>query len=178
MNLTTILKQLINEKRAILKTTIRETKTLASYKTDALTAKMWIDPNGKPHNLSEWHYRWFLKNASKYSIDVSGLPDDESTVRKFALQKGFFRVNFEHRNASLTIEGLKKNLSRKVKDAIFALVMDNLNDIDRVKLNLFEDDFQRVDSKYAEIFSYGTDDEKIEALDGILKEVVEGLPEK
>jgi hypothetical protein len=155
------------------KSLFTEMKKVSNYKSDPLTSKMWILPNGKPVSLDTWHYRWVLANKTlmaKFGLDVSKLPDDESVVRIAALKKGLFRVNYEHTNGTITFEGLKSKKNKYIKDAIFVIIMDNLKSIDRVKLNLFDDGVNKllvVDE--VPIFSYREDEDKLAALDDILK---------
>ena len=151
---------------------LSEVKKFDSYKTDPLTAKMWILPDGKPVALDQWHYRWILANkdrVAKFGLDTTGLPDDEDTVRKAALQKGFFRVNYERNIGHLVIEGVKMKLTRNVKDAAFMIVMDNLRSIDRVTLNLMNDTITHlVWNKTATLFSISDEGEKLEAFEKVL----------
>lgn len=149
----------------------REMKTLGSYRTDTLTAKMWILPNGEVKSINKWHYKWILDNkelAGRYGIDVDSLPDDETPVRIEAIKAGFFRVNYEVRNGALTIEGLANKFHKKIKDAIFMLVMENSGHIGYFNLNLFNEDVtSTVVSKSIPLFRYD-DEEKLMALDGII----------
>jgi hypothetical protein len=148
-----------------------EMKTLGSYKSDTLTSKMWILPNGEVKSISGWHYKWILNNktiAAKYGIDTSNLPDDETPVRIAAIKAGFFRINFEIRNGALTIEGLAGKYHKKIKDAVFMLILENSINIGYFNLNLFNDDVtSTVVSKSIPLFKYD-DDEKLMALDGII----------
>lgn len=150
-------------------------KQLSSYKSDKLTSKMWILPNGSVKSIGGWHYQWIMDHAEEYSkkygLDVEGVsaaPDNEQIIRIAAIKAGFFRVNYEIRNGSLTIEGCANKFNKQIKDAIFMLVMDNMNQIGYFNLNLFND---RVDglllSKSIPLFQY-SDQEKFNALDGII----------
>ena len=144
-----------------------EMQTFAAHKTDRLTSKMWILPDGVPVSLDQWHYRWILANKSrvaKYGLDTTDLPDDEQTVRIAALKKGFFRVNYEINNGALTVEGLSDRYSKKVKDALFMIVMNNLGRIDRINLVLVNDTVTSVTRKRSvELFMMQDDGEKMEA---------------
>lgn len=149
----------------------KEMKTLGTYRSDKLTSKMWILPDGETKSISSWHYKWLLNNkevAAKFGIDVSSLPDDETPVRIAAIKAGFFRVNFEMRNGSLTIEGLGNKFHKKIKDAIFMLVLENSINIGHFNIHLFNEDVtSMVLNKSIPLFKYN-DDEKLMALDGII----------
>jgi len=150
-----------------------EAKKFADYKTTPLTAKMWILPDGKTVALNAWHYQWLLDNpavAAKYGLDLSGVPKEEAPVRIAAIKKGFFRVNFEYKTGQLTIEGVRRNYTTKIKDAIFVLLMDNVKSIDRFKLTLTDEAVENVVSnKTVDLFTYGSDEEKMDALDNIVR---------
>ena len=67
--------KLLREKYELLRESklFSELKAVASHKTDLLTSKMWILPDGKPVSLDQWHYRWLQNNpkiALKYGLDV------------------------------------------------------------------------------------------------------------
>lgn len=150
-----------------------EMKKVSTYKSDALTSKMWILPDGRPISLNTWHYRWILghaKEVAKFGIDVKKLPDNEEAVRKVALKAGFFRVNYEHTNGTITVEGMKIKLSKKIKDAIFVISMDNISSIDRFRLTLFNDTITKIvaDDEVV-LFTYRDEEEKIAAIDDMLK---------
>lgn len=149
----------------------KEMKTLGSYRTDKLTAKMWILPNGEVKSINKWHYKWILDNkelASRYGVDTDSLPDEENPVRIAAIQAGFFRVNFEIRNGALTIEGLANKFHKKIKDAIFMLVMENSGYIGYFNIHLFNEDVSSmVMNKSIPLFRYD-DQEKLMALDGVI----------
>lgn len=150
-----------------------ETKKLADYKTTPLTAKMWILPDGKTVALNAWHYQWLLDNpavVAKYGLDLSNLPKEETPIRIAAIKTGFFRVNFEYKNGQLTIEGVRRNYTRKIKDAIFVLLMDNVKSIDRFKLTLTDENVTSVVSnKSVDLFTYGSEEEKMDALDDVIR---------
>ena len=144
-----------------------EMQTFASHKTDRLTSKMWILPDGVPVSLDQWHYRWILANktrVAKFGLDTTELPDDEQTVRIAALKKGFFRVNYEINNGALTVEGIDTKYNKKIKDALFMIVMNNLNRIDRINLILVNDTVEAVSKRRSvELFMIHDDGEKMEA---------------
>lgn len=150
-------------------------KPLSSYNSDKLTAKMWIFPDGKVKSISGWHYQFIMNNsekfAVKYGINVAHIPatpENEQPIRIAAIKAGFFRVNYEIRSGALTIEGLGSKFHKKIKDAIFMLVMDNMEQIGYFNINLFND---KVDGfvlqKSIPLFKYNTE-EKFAALDGII----------
>jgi len=172
MNLKSILA--IGERFSILRDDpiFEELQQVSAYKSDALTSKMWILPDGKPVSLNGWHYRWILgnpKRVAKYGLDVSKMKDDEESVRKAALKAGFVRVNYEHRTGDLTIEGIKIKMHKKIKDAIFVIVMDNLSKLDRVNIVKFNDTITKVVSdKTATLFTLRDEADKLNELEKIL----------
>lgn len=150
-------------------------KSLTSYKSDQLTAKMWILPDGSVKSISGWHYKWIINNKDeltrKYNLKLD-IPEsdyeNEQIVRIATIKNGFFRVNYEVRNGSLTIEGLANKFGKRIKDAIFMLVMENMNQIGYFNINLFNDNVDSmVLSKSIPLFRYN-DQEKLSALEGII----------
>lgn len=154
-------------------------KSLTSYKSDKLTAKMWILPDGSVKSISGWHYQWIIDNreelSRKYGLKTDDIPAsywsnsaDEQVIRIAAVKSGFFRVNYEIRNGALTIEGCANKFGKRIKDAIFMLVMENMEQIGYFNINLFND---KVDSllisKSIPLFQYSGQD-KFSALDGII----------
>jgi hypothetical protein len=154
-------------------------KSFASSRTDKLTSKMWILPDGTAKNISGWHYQWILDNRDKlqekYGLDISHLPAEyyantgkETEIRIAAIKSGFIRVNYEIRNGNLTLEGLASKYTKKIKDTVFMLILDNINDIGTININLFNDAVSSiVVNKSIPLFKYGKD-EKFDALDGVI----------
>jgi hypothetical protein len=167
--------KLLREKYELMRESelFSEMKAVSSYKTDELTSKMWILPDGKPISLNQWHYRWLQSNpktAMKYGLDMKKLPDEEQPVRIAALKNGFFRVNYERNTGSMTIEGLSSKFHKKIKDAIFVIAIDNLESIDRLKLNLLDNTVTKlVRSDEVTLFTYRNDDDKLSAVEDILR---------
>ena len=149
-----------------------EAKKLAAYKTDKLTSKMWILPDGDIVSLDQWHYRWILGNKSrvaKFGLDTTDLPDDERPVRIAALKKGFFRVNYEHNRGNIIIEGLKSKFSGGAKRAVFKIAMDNIDMIDRMKLTLVDDSIERVlVNREVVLFSIPDEQEKLAKVEELI----------
>ncbi len=149
-----------------------EAKKLAAYKTDALTSKMWILPDGDIVSLDSWHYRWILANpkrVAKFGLDTTTLPDDEQSVRIAAIKRGFFRVNYEHRAGQLVIEGCRSRYGRDVKNAVFKIFIDNLKMIDRAKITLVDDAVKKVlSNKEVVLFNLRSDEDKMDQIDTIL----------
>lgn len=150
-------------------------KSLSSYKSDKLTAKMWILPDGSVKSISGWHYQWIINNkdnlTKKYGLNLD-IPEseyeNEQVVRISAIKSGFFRVNYEVRNGSLTIEGLGDKFGKRIKDAIFMLVMENMEQIGYFNINLFNSKVDSlVFSKSIPLFRYN-DQDKLSALEGII----------
>lgn len=167
--------KLLKEKYELLRESklFAEMKAVSSYKTDTLTSKMWILPDGKPVSIKEWHYRWLQSNpkiALKYGLDVKALPDEENPVRVAALKKGFFRVNYEHNTGTITIEGLSSKYHKKIKDAIFVIAIDNIGSIDRMKLTLMNETLTKIiRSDEVTLFTYRSEEEKLAAIEDIIK---------
>jgi len=142
-------------------------------KNYALRSKMWILPDGAAVGLGgEWHYRWILANkarVAKFGLDTTDLPDDETTVRFAALKKGFFRVSYETRSSNLIIEGIKNKFQKQIKDAIFMIVMENINALSGIKITLFSDDITTVVSnRSAQLFTLPSDEEKLAKVEDIM----------
>jgi len=169
--------KLLREKYELLRESklFSELKAVASHKTDLLTSKMWILPDGKPVSLDQWHYRWLQNNpkiALKHKLDVKTLPDEEQPVRVAALKKGFFRVNYERNSGTITIEGIAAKMHKKIKDAIFVIVIDNLKSIDRLRINLMdvkEEELILIRSDEVTLFTYRNDEDKLSAVEDILR---------
>lgn len=167
--------KLLREKYELLRESklFSELKAVASHKTDLLTSKMWILPDGKPVSLDQWHYRWLQNNpkiALKYGLDVKTLPDEEQPVRVAALKKGFFRVNYEYNSGTITIEGLSSKYHKKIKDAIFVIAIDNIRSIDRMKLTLMNETLTKITrEEEATLFTYRSEEEKLAAIEDIIK---------
>ena len=110
-----------------------------------MSNKYWILPSGEVLSFgSEFHYSYLLNNTrlmKKLGID----PGDESedTVRKNALKKGLFRVNYEKKGMNLVIEGLHSMFTKKVKDAIFDLV-GTVGGLNNITVNLYDDGITRL----------------------------------
>lgn len=149
-----------------------EAKKLAAYKTDKLTSKMWILPDGDIVSLDQWHYRWILSNkarVAKFGLDTTNLPDDEMPVRIAAIKSGFFRVNYEHNHGTLVVEGLRTKFSRLIRSAVFKIAMDNIGMIDRLKVTLVDNDVTRVVSnKEATLFNIRDEQEKLDQIDSVI----------
>lgn len=167
--------KLLKEKYELLRESklFAEMKAVSSYKTDTLTSKMWILPDGKPVSLKEWHYRWLQSNpkiALKYGLDMKKLPDEEQPVRVAALKHGFFRVNYEHNTGTITIEGIAAKMHKKIKDAIFVIAIDNLESIDRLRINLMDATVTKlIRSDEVTLFTYRNDEDKLSAVEDILR---------
>lgn len=142
---------------AVLKNKTQKIDSLVSYSSDKRTSKMWILPDGKVVALKGmWHYDWILRNKAalkkKYKVDFSKLPAEEAPIRLHAINKGFFRVNYEHNGGVLTVEGVASFFTRKIKDAIFFIVLENVDYIDNINITLMNSSGKVVKDGYAQMF--------------------------
>jgi len=100
---------------------------------------MWILPDGRVAPSSVWHYRWLLSNAElaiSLGVPLDDLPAEEQPIRLAALRAGFVRLNYDHKTGTLTIEANRLRLPGKVKQAIRAVVLKNINDVYTLTFNL------------------------------------------
>jgi hypothetical protein len=142
-------------------------------KNGGLRSKMWILPDGSVVGLDgTCHYSWILANkdrVAKFGLDTTDLPENDDAVKIVALKKGFFRVSYETRSSNLHIEGLKNKLSKRVKDAIFMIVMENVNSLNGIRVALFNDDVTEVKvNRSAQLFTLPSDEEKLATVEDIL----------
>lgn len=113
-----------------------------SYRTDKHTAKAWILPDGRPIAIDRWHYEWILANrdlAASFGIDLEGIPLEETPVRVAAVRAGFFRLNYQIRDGQLTVEGLASRLTAALREALFVVLVENLEQLGAVHIHLFDD---------------------------------------
>ncbi len=128
---------------------------------------MWILPDGRVAFLSVWHYEWLLRNpdaARAFGIGLEQLPHEEQPIRIAALRAGFARVNYEHKNGTLTLEVSSDRFGAQTKRTLVALVADNARDIYTIRVNVIRFEggkIKAVLSKTANVFSYD-DKEKAE----------------
>lgn len=141
--------------------------------------KAWVLPSGEPVQLGGmWHHEWLADNpevAKRYKLNVPKFKGtDAESIRESALRAGFARINYEVNNGQLTVEARAKDW-RKVKNTIEDMVSENLDDIDRVSVTLFDDAVKEiVDSDSSALFNMDTDQEKLAALPFITKGEIRG----
>ena len=135
-------------------------KKLASYATDTRTSKMWILPDGRAAALSVWHFQWLLMNpevAKRFGVPLDRLPQEETPIRIAALRAGFARLNYEHKNGTLTVEVSADEFSSAVKDSLVAVVLQNRKDVYIIRVNLIRlhgNKIKSVRSSSANLFTY------------------------
>lgn len=112
--------------------------------TSNLASKMWILPNGEPVALgAEWHHDWLNKNAKEMS-ERFGLSEEDARksdlagAREAALKKGFARINYQKGNGTLSVEARSRDWP-KVKKSVGKIVEQNVDNLDRVNVTLFDD---------------------------------------
>lgn len=142
-------------------------------KNGGLRSKMWILPDGSVVGLDgTCHYSWILANKDRvatFGLDTANLPENDDVVKIVALKNGFFRVSYETRSSNLHIEGLKNKLSKRIKDAIFMIVMENVNTLNGIRVALFNDDVTQVKvNRSAQLFTLPSDEEKLATVEDIL----------
>ena len=133
---------------------------LKTHSTGALTAKMWVTPSGEIIPLHTLHWELFRSSpelAATYGITVT---DDQGT-RLSALAAGFTRLNYERNSGTLTLESGISGWTRRKKDVIFMLIMDNAESIDNIRVTVMHPNGQIAQSGYAQLFRY-SDKEKLE----------------
>lgn len=111
-----------------------------TYRSDHLTSKMWILPDGGIVSIDCWHFRWILSNAAvvgRFGLDVASLPDEEDPVRIAAVRAGFFRVNYDLRYGRLTVEGLLDRCHEPIRQALFVLFAENVDQVGWLVITLF-----------------------------------------
>ena len=102
------------------------------------TIKFWIAPDGRTIPLKGlWHYQWALKHADREEIDLKG-HTTENPVRLRMLAEGWWRVNYDCKAGSLTIEGDRSGGNQVVVDAIISLTAANHQIISRVNLAVLD----------------------------------------
>lgn len=142
-----------------------------------LTSKIWILPNGEIKSIMGSnkygepieHFDWFWQNeeiAKKYDVILQPKIYRDVTYDT-AFDAGFFRVTFES-NGALNIEGRNGKLSKKIKDALFMLVLEHPSRIRYFNLYLYNDLDDVVYEKEIPLFTYDDEQEKLMALDGII----------
>lgn len=123
-------------------------------------SKTWILPDGTPVQLGgQWHHDYINENAplrKKYN-----LPEDEDTEqnRIEALKQGFVRVNWAQQTGRMTIEAREKDWAKQ-REAVRSLVERNADNIDWIKVSLFDDTVKTITNQ---------DDAKVFTLDDIEK---------
>lgn len=135
-----------------------------SPKPVVLTSKMWIFPDATIQPLDQWHWSWLQSNPGVYKkFGIAGDPAsmDEGMGRKNALKVGFFRVAYEVNRGQLTIEGCNKHFHRRIKDAIFMLVLENASKIDHITVNLFNSSVSKLEKTGTEVVFRYDDHEKL-----------------
>ena len=69
------------------------------------TEKFWVSPGGEVVPLRGlWHYQWALGHVGDHGIDLGG-ETDEQPVRLRMLAGGWWRMNYDRKTCSLTVEG-------------------------------------------------------------------------
>lgn len=155
----------------------RERTRLNEVFSSSSSGKAWILPDGTIKPLPGcWHHQDLVENErlyrKKFGLDLSGLrPDDEQGLRMRALAAGFVRVNFEHRSHAITIEALQKFWHGVAKSAAYDLVFENIDNADHLSIGLLNDKAEKVQSDYAELFRYDSE-ERVEHLPSLLTEGV------
>lgn len=109
--------------------------------------KAWIYPDGSVVSLIQsYHYYHILDELEsirkKYGITFSKEDlDDDTRCRKHCLSNGFCRVNYEISNGTITFELMKRFWIPSMLKVIKKIVSDNSNNIDKIAVNLFDDDW-------------------------------------
>lgn len=141
----------------------RHGKSTTPYAKHALSAKMWLLPNGILQPLNGRYHHDYLREhptlAAKLGLSNLDLSGDEQSIRIRALRKGFIRVAYESKFGRLVVEGGAKFWTKQVKDTIFMLVADNAEKIDSMAVNLF--DAQGLVIKRADTQLFSMDDAEI-----------------
>lgn len=145
-------------KRAPKRRVAKKSSAKTAYKEAPFTHKMWIFPDGTLQPLNQWHWQWLQSHPEvfkrfKAKGNLSKMNEVEGRIK--ALQVGFFRINYEIRDGSITIEGCRKWFTSRVKDAIFILMMDHAAKVSHITVNLFDDNVKRMEkTATTSIFRY------------------------
>lgn len=160
-------KAVISKIKSYIKEAAKKTKIPNVPEAIPLTNKMWILPDATVQPLSQWHWSWLQTHPLVYKkFKIKGDPQkmDEGMGRKRALQAGFFRVAYELNRGQLTIEGCEKFFTKKIKDAIFMLVLDNVDAVDNMTVNLFDDEVKKLVWRGSEPLFHYSGQEKLNKL--------------
>jgi hypothetical protein len=130
------------------------------YRWVGLTAKAWLLPDGvtiQPLG-GQMHDTWLQSHqdvARRFGLTAADLEGDHQQVRIAALLHGFIRVAWERSNGRLTIEGIDRHYTGTAKSALFMLIADNAEAVDRVTLNVLSGDGCRlVVTTSQDLFTY------------------------
>jgi hypothetical protein len=137
--------------------------TLRTPKGGGFFSKAWILPTGEPVQLgSKWHHEWLNENADTYGISTGVTADADSRVQ--ALQKGFARLNYARNGGQLTVEARAADWP-KLRPAIQQFVETNLDRIDNLRVELFNDDVSAVaDSESVKFHTMNSDTERLSSI--------------
>jgi hypothetical protein len=122
-------------------------RPFARQRTDHRTSKVWVLPDGEAVSLDRWHFQWILANpdtVGRFGLDVTSLPYVEDPVRIAAIQAGFVRINYVFQTATVIVEAVVGRFQGAVARAVLHVLVENLAEIDRVRMNLFDDAVTRV----------------------------------
>lgn len=125
-------------------------------------SKAWILPDGTPVQLGgKWHHEWLNENGEQYGIKTGA---DDPSARTEALKKGFARMNYARNGGQLTVEARAADWA-KLKPSIQQFVETNIDQIDNLRVELFNDDVSAVaDSGSARFMNMNSDMEKMAAI--------------
>lgn len=127
----------------------------------------WILPDNTVKQIgSKWHHEWLDENKSvqeKYGLKIPPFEGgDIEATREKALKKGFVRANLSPSNGLLTVEAREKDWKR-IRPVVEDLIEQNLDNVDRFRVNLFDDSVGRLIKSYGEkIFDLDSDKEKMD----------------
>lgn len=131
-----------------------------------LTSKMWIEPTGAVVPLGGLgHEQWLSKESTrlnkKYGTKFTNVDDPNDRLR--ALAKGFTRISYETNSGRLAVETTQRMWTKSLRDRIFELAADNIEKIDNMAVNLFNEKGEIVKQDSAQLFMYD-DAEKLDHL--------------
>jgi len=137
-------------------------------------SKAWILPDGSPVQLGgKWHHEFLSENPDvmeRFGVESPDPADRrdnfiaDSDSRTEALKRGFARLNYARNGGQLTVEARAADWP-KLRPAIQQFVETNLDRIDNLRVELFNDDVSAVaDSESVKFHTMNSDTERLSSI--------------